>query len=129
MGEFRCEAEHLQSKTTILSDAPTDNQGKGEKFSPTDLCATSLAQCALTTIAIQGKSKNVNIDNATCELQKIMASNPRKIGEIICSFSFPKEHSAEEKKFIEETAKNCPVARSLHPDLKQTMKFSYGAKK
>lgn len=66
VGDLRCEAEHLQSKTVVLSDAPSDNQGKGEKFSPTDLCATSLAECALTTIAIQGKSKNVNIDNATC---------------------------------------------------------------
>lgn len=122
--DLRCEAEHLQSGTIIQSDAPCDNQGKGEKFSPTDLCATSLAECALTTIAILGKYK-VNIDGATCEIQKIMLSNPRRIGEIVCYFEFEKSYTDEEKNFIERTAQNCPVALSLHPDLKQTMKFKY----
>ena len=101
IGDLRCEAEHLQSSTKIMSDAPSDNQGKGEKFSPTDTCATSLAECVLTTIGILGKAKNVNIDNATCDLQKIMVSNPRRISEIVCNFNFPKDHSAEERKFIE----------------------------
>ncbi|SNV45376.1 OsmC-like protein [Chryseobacterium taklimakanense] len=124
-GDLRCEAVHLQSGTKILTDAPTDNHGKGEKFSPTDLCATSLAECALTTTAILGKDK-VNITGATCEIQKIMLSNPRRIGEIVCYFEFPGEFSDEEKEFIESTAHNCPVALSLHPYLKQTMKFKYG---
>lgn len=124
IGDLRCEAEHLQSGTIIQTDAPTDNQGKGEKFSPTDLCATSLAECALTTIAILGKDK-INIDGATCEIQKIMLSNPRRIGEIICYFEFEKDYTDEEKNFIENTAQNCPVALSLHPDLKKTMKFKY----
>ena len=84
MGDLRCEAEHLQSGTVMMTAAPTDTQGKGEKFSPTDLCATSLAECALTTIAIVGKSRDVNIEGATCELQKIMLSEPRRIGEFIC---------------------------------------------
>ena len=126
LGDFRCEAEHLQSGTKILSDAPTDNHGKGEKFSPTDLCATSLAECALTTIAILGKDKEITIDGATCEVQKIMLSEPRRIGEIVCYFEFSGEFSNEEKEFIESTAHNCPVAKSLHPDLKQTMKFKFG---
>ena len=125
IGDFRCEAEHIQSGSKIVSDAPSDNQGKGERFSPTDLCATSLAKCALTTIAILGKDK-VNIENATCEIQKIMLSNPRRIGEIICYFYFPENYSDEQKTFIESTAENCPVALSLHPDLKKTMKFKYG---
>lgn len=124
-GELRCEAEHLQSGTKIESDAPTDNHGRGEKFSPTDLCATSLAECALTTVAILGKDKDINIDGATCEVQKIMLSSPRRIGEIICYFEFEDKYSDEEKKFIEDTAHNCPVALSLHPDLKQTFKFKY----
>jgi uncharacterized OsmC-like protein len=68
VGGFRCEAEHLKSKTRMTTDAPTDNQGKGESFSPTDLCAVSLAECALTTIAILGKNKNIDIVNATCEV-------------------------------------------------------------
>lgn len=126
LGDFHCEAEHLQSGTQILSDAPTDNQGKGEQFSPTDLCATSLAECAITTIAILGKDKNIQIDGATCEIQKIMLSNPRRIGEVVCYFEFPEEYSEEEKEFIEFTAQNCPVAQSLHPDLKKTMKFKFG---
>lgn len=125
IGDLRCSAEHLQSRTLIESDAPTDNQGKGEKFSPTDLCATSLAECALTTIAILGKDKNIDITGACCNLQKIMAPNPRRIVEIVCEFIFPNHFSDEEKSFIEETAHNCPVAKSLHPDLKQTMTFSY----
>lgn len=97
LGNLRCEAEHLQSGTKILSDAPTDNQGKGEKFSPTGMCATSLAECALTTIAILGKDK-INIDGAFCNLTKIMLSNPRRIGEIICEFIFPKNYTEEELK-------------------------------
>lgn len=126
IGDLRCEAEHLQSGTVMMTDAPTDNQGKGERFSPTDLCATSLAECALTTIAILGKSQDLNIEGATCELQKIMLSEPRRIGEIICYFDFPGEFSDDEKAFIETTAQNCPVAKSLHPDLKQTMRFKFG---
>lgn len=93
------------------------------------MCSVSLAECALTTIAILGKPKNINIDNATCELQKVMQSNPRRIAEIVCSFQFPSEFKEEDRKWIEETAHNCPVARSLHPDLKQTMTFQYGSKK
>lgn len=124
-GDLRCTAEHLQSGTMIESDAPTDNHGKGERFSPTDLCATSLAECALTTIAILGKDKNININGAYCNLQKIMKGDPRRIGEIVCNFVFPDSYSEEEKEFIEETAHNCPVARSLHPDLVQTMVFIY----
>jgi len=125
IGGLRCSAEHLQSGTIVESDAPTDNYGKGEKFSPTDLCATSLAECALTTIAILGKDKNINIDGAYCNLQKIMAANPRRISEIVCNFVFSNKYSDEEKAFIEETAHNCPVAKSLHPDLVQTMVFIY----
>lgn len=124
MGNLRCEAVHLQSDTLIQSDAPKDNHGKGEQFSPTDLCATSLAQCALTTIAILGEGK-IDISGAYCEVTKIMAATPRRISEIICQFYFAKPYSETEKRFIEETAHNCPVAKSLHPDLKQTMEFNY----
>lgn len=125
LGGLRCSAEHLQSGTVIESDAPTDNHGKGEKFSPTDLCATSLAECALTTVAILGKDRNINIDGAFCTLQKIMKTEPRRIGEIVCNFTFPGAFSDAEKAFIEETVHNCPVSRSLHPDLVQTMIFIY----
>lgn len=125
IGGLRCSAEHLQSGTVIESDAPTDNHGKGEKFSPTDLCATSLAECALTTIAILGRDKNINIEGAYSNVQKIMAANPRRISEIVCEFVFPHHFTEEEKAFIEETAYNCPVSKSLHPDLKQSLSFIY----
>lgn len=124
LGDFRCEAQHLQSGSLILSDAPTDNHGKGEKFSPTDLCAASLAECALTTIAILGKGKT-DITGAYCKVTKMMNASPRRIQEIVCEFVFPKQYSEEERNFIEHTAHNCPVALSLHPDLIQTMEFEY----
>ncbi len=124
LGDFRCEAQHMQSGTLIQTDAPTDNHGKGEKFSPTDLCATSLAECALTTIAILGKGK-VDITGARCSVTKMMSASPRRIKEIVCEFVFLKAYSNEERSFIESTAHNCPVAQSLHPDLVQTMVFEY----
>lgn len=124
IGNLRCEAEHIQSGTIVQTDAPTDNHGKGEKFSPTDMCATSLAECALTTIAILAKDK-VNIEGAVCEVQKLMKAAPRRIGEIVCVFKFPWKYSDEQKKLIEDIAHNCPVAQSLHPDLVQTMVFEY----
>ncbi|MDE5432691.1 OsmC family protein [Elizabethkingia meningoseptica] len=124
-GNLRCESEHLQSGSSIITDAPTDNHGQGAAFSPTDLCATSLGQCMLTTIAILGKSKNINIEGATCDITKIMNPAPRKIAEIVCDLKFPSDYSDEEKQFIEHTALNCPVALSLHPDIKKTVSFTY----
>lgn len=126
IGEFRCESEHLQSGSVIVTDAPTDNQGKGEAFSPTDLCAASLAQCMLTTIAILGKNKGINMEGAYAEVQKIMTAAPRKIGEIECDLYFATGHTDEQKQFIEKTAMSCPVALSLHPDLKKTVHFHFG---
>ncbi|HAI81655.1 MAG TPA: osmotically inducible protein OsmC, partial [Chryseobacterium sp.] len=97
LGDLRCESEHLQSGTRVFTDAPTDNHGKGEVFSPTDLCATSLAQCMLTTIAILGKDKGINIEGSYAELQKIMNPKPRKIAEIVCDLYFSGSFSDEEK--------------------------------
>ncbi|WP_304343772.1 OsmC family protein [Chryseobacterium koreense] len=125
-GDLRCESEHLQSGTKIITDAPTDNHGKGAAFSPTDLCATSLAQCMLTTIAILGKNNGVEIENSYAEIQKVMNPKPRKIAEIVCDLYFQGNYSEEQKAFIEETAMNCPVALSLNADLKKTVRFHYG---
>ncbi len=124
-GDLRCESEHLQSGTKIITDAPTDNHGKGAAFSPTDLCATSLAQCMLTTIAILGKDKGIEIEGAYAEIHKNMNPKPRKIAEIVCDLYFPKNFSHDDKKFIEETAMNCPVALSLSSDLKKTVTFHF----
>lgn len=125
LGDLRCESQHLQSGTLVFTDAPTDNHGKGEVFSPTDLCATSLAQCMLTTIGILGKDKGINIDGSYCELQKIMNPQPRKIAEIVCNLYFKGNFSEEEKAFIKETALNCPVALSLSSEVKKTVSFNY----
>lgn len=124
-GDLRCESEHLQSGTIIYTDAPTDNHGKGEAFSPTDLCATSLAQCMLTTIAILGKDRGISIDGSYAEVQKNMNPKPRKIAEIVCDVHMKGNFDDDQKNFIEETAYNCPVALSLSSDLKKTINFTY----
>ena len=125
LGDLRCESEHLQSGTRVFTDAPTDNHGKGEVFSPTDFCATSLAQCMLTTIAILGKDKGINIEGSYAELQKIMNPKPRKIAEIVCDLYFSGSFSDEEKVFIENTAMNCPVALTLSAEVKKSVTFNY----
>ncbi len=124
-GDLRCESEHLQSGTKIITDAPTDNHGKGAAFSPTDLCATSLAQCMLTTIAILGKSRSINIGGSYAEITKNMNPSPRKIAEIICDLYFKGNFSEEEKQFIKDTALNCPVALSLSSEVKKTVSFNF----
>lgn len=124
-GDLRCESEHLQSGTKIFTDAPTDNHGKGAAFSPTDLCATSLAQCMLTTIAILGKSRSITIEGSYAEITKNMNPNPRKIAEIVCDLYFKGNFSAEEKEFIKDTALNCPVALSLSSEVKKTVSFNF----
>src|SRR4051794_18286097 len=99
IGELRTEATHLQSGTKIITDAPTDNQGKGEAFSPTDLLAASLTSCMLTTMAIKAKIANIDIDidNTLCSTTKIMAANPRRVAEIVISFKFPKQYNEKEQ--------------------------------
>ena len=125
LGGLRTEATHLQSGTQIHTDAPRDNQGKGEAFSPTDLVATALATCILTTIGIVAKRDNMtDIDGAFAEVLKVMYPDPRRIGEIHVKITFPKrDFSEKEKTMYQNTADACPVARSLHPDLKQLLEF------
>lgn len=124
-GDLRCESEHLQSGSIVITDAPTDNHGKGDAFSPTDLCATSLSQCMLTTIAILGKSRGISIDGAYAEVQKNMNPSPRKIGEIVCHLYFKGDFSADDQEFMKHTAMNCPVALSLSADLKKNVTFYF----
>lgn len=125
LGDLRTEATHLQSGTKIITDAPTDNQGKGEAFSPTDLLAESLASCMLTTMAIIGRNHDINIDGTTCEVTKIMAPNPRRVAEVVINFKFQKEYDDKDRKILEAAAYGCPVAVSLHPDLKKTVDFGW----
>ena len=124
-GNLRCSATHLKSGEVILTDAPVDNQGKGEAFSPTDLAATSLGVCAITTIGIAANGRNIKIEGMEADITKIMASAPRRIAEIIIELRIKANLTGEQKEIIEEIGRNCPVARSLHPDVKQEMTFKY----
>jgi len=125
VGGFRTENIHLQSGTQILTDAPTDNQGKGEVFSPTDLLATSLGTCMLTTMAIRTAKDGIDMDGATCEITKIMAANPRRVAEIAVKFKFPKEYTDAQKALLTDAALTCPVYYSLHTDLIKTVDFGW----
>jgi putative redox protein len=125
VGGFRTENVHLQSGTQIITDAPTDNQGKGEAFSPTDLLATSLGTCMLTTMAIRTAKNDIDMDGAKCAITKIMAANPRRVSEIVVKFSFPKVYTDEQKRLLEDAALTCPVYYSLHPDLVKTVDFGW----
>jgi len=125
-GELRTESVHLKSGKTIITDAPLDNKGKGEAFSPTDLLSTSLGCCMLTIMGIVADRDNINITGTTIDISKIMANNPRKVEEIIVEINFPgNNYSEKEKKILENSARTCPVALSLHPELKQTINFIY----
>ena len=126
LGDLRTENEHLQSGTKILTDAPTDNQGKGEAFSPTDLLATALGNCIMTIMGIKARDNGIDIKGTEIEVTKIMASDPRRVAEVVVEFTFPKKNYAdEEKRLIESVAGISPVPLSLHPDLKQTIKFNW----
>jgi len=126
LGDLRTENEHLQSGTKILTDAPTDNQGKGEAFSPTDLLATALGNCIMTIMGIKARDNGIDIKGTEIEVTKIMASDPRRVAEVVVEFTFPKKnYSDEEKKLVESVAGISPVPLSLHPDLKQTIKFNW----
>lgn len=124
-GDLRTIATHNASGSSIETDAPIDNKGKGARFSPTDLVAAALASCMLTIVGIAAQSHDFNIDGAQCSVTKIMLSDPRRIGEIIVRFEFPQRqvYSAKTKAIIEHSAKTCPVLESLHPNLKKTIEF------
>jgi uncharacterized OsmC-like protein len=126
-GDLRALLTHIQSGTTIETDAPTDNHGKGERFSPTDLVATALGSCILTTMAILGNNHGINVDGAECSVEKIMVSNPRRIGEIriVLDFTHCNPYSDHDKVMLEHIAHTCPVAASLHPDLVQSLVFKW----
>jgi uncharacterized OsmC-like protein len=126
LGELRTEAVHTLSKNKLTTDAPPDNQGKGEFFSPTDLLATSLGTCMLTIMGIAARTHGFDIDGTKVGITKVMGTNPRRVVEVIVELTFPhNNYSPKERKLLELSAKECPVANSLHPDLKQTVKFEF----
>lgn len=127
LGGLRNEVEHLQSGTKIVTDAPLDNHGKGESFSPTDLFASSLGCCMLTIMGISAESYGFNIDGTTIETEKIMGINPRRVVELKLDIHFPKgsNYTDQQKRLIEAAARTCPVANSLNPEIKKTITFNY----
>jgi uncharacterized OsmC-like protein len=129
-GQLRCTARHGPSSTTLATDAPSDNQGKGESFSPTDLVAAALATCMLTTMGIRAKKHGWGVDGIEVNIQKHMTKElPRRIERLPVRFSVPpaiaRALSAEAKRELEQAAKTCPVALSLHPNLEVTTSFDW----
>ena len=118
-GNFRCNARHIQSNIVIESDAPTDNRGKGERFSPTDLVCTALATCMITTMAMKASDMGIELKDTKVDVKKHMASDPRRISQIDVAVSFPKNLTIDEKEkiILQRTGDNCPVIKSLHPDV------------
>lgn len=124
-GQLHCELTHGPSGSRIQTDAPKDNQGKGENFSPTDLVGAALASCILTTMAIVADRDGVSLAGATAEVSKEMIPTPRRIGELPVTLTLPASIPAEYRKKLETAAHLCPVSKSLHPDVKTPLEFRY----
>jgi len=117
---------HLQSGSVFETDAPTDNKGKGERFSPTDLIATGLGACLITTMGIKAESMNIQLDGAKVEVTKVMVSDPRRIGKIIVHATLPALNLDEKTiEILERVGRTCPVERSLHPDVELDVQFKW----
>lgn len=126
LGNLRVECTHLQSGTKIITDAPVDNHGKGEAFSPTDLCATSVAACAMTIMGIYAQENGIDLTGTEIEITKTMSANPRRIASIDVIFHMPaREFSKKDKVVLERVAHTCPVHLSLHPEVQQNIVFDW----
>lgn len=124
-GGLRTKSVHLQSGTEIITDAPTDNNGKGEAFSPTDMVANSLATCMLTIMGIKANQMDVNFDGSTASVTKIMKAEPRMIYKIIVEFNMNMSADEKTKTILERAALTCPVYLSLHPDIQKEVTFNW----
>ncbi|MDR1947245.1 MAG: OsmC family protein [Desulfovibrio sp.] len=122
LGGLHTECTHLQSGAIISTDAPVDNHGRGEAFSPTDLFATTLAACAMTIIGIYGEEHNVDVVGMTAEVTKTMAEGPRRVAAVEVNITMPdKEYTDKQKVSLKRAALTCPVHKSLHPDVRQSI--------
>ena len=124
-GNLRCVSTHLQSNSIIETDAPTDNRGKGKRFSPTDLLCTSLVTCMITTMAIKASDMGIELKGTSAEMKKHMLSDPRRIGmlDVTIHFDSALQLSEKDRIILERTAHHCPVGKSLHPDVKLNITF------
>lgn len=124
LGDLRTEATHMQSGEKIITDAPVDNHGKGEAFSPTDIAATSVASCMITIMGIAAEARKIDMTGTKAEVNKIMSDSPRRINEVQLNISFPKHLLVNEKNILRKAGEKCPVVLSIHPEIKLTIHFS-----
>ncbi len=124
-GDLRTVCEHIKSGDTFITDAPTDNNGLGEAFSPTDTVATGLASCILTIMGIKAKNLEIELKNSTADVTKHMASDPRRISKIEMVIMLPSSVSEKHRKILEHTAHTCPVHHSLSPDIDKEITFNW----
>ncbi|APY07591.1 osmotically inducible protein OsmC [Winogradskyella sp. J14-2] len=125
LGNLRTENTHIKSSNSYITDAPVDNNGRGEAFSPTDTVATGLASCMLTVMGIKARDMGVDMSGTTAEVTKTMVSNPRRISKIEVVLHFPFKADSKTKKILEHTANTCPVHYSLHPDIEKDITFNW----
>lgn len=126
-GDLRCEAVHCPSSSQLLTDAPVDNQGKGEAFSPTDLCATATGSCMATIMGIRARDLGIDISGMRIRVDKVMSPDlPRRISQLIIDVNVPFEPDPETKAALVDAARNCPMQHSLHPDIERCVSFSWG---
>ena len=124
-GDLRTQSTHLQSGTVIITDAPTDNHGKGEAFSPTDMVANSLATCMFSIMGIKAKQLDVNLTDSTANVTKIMQAEPRMIKEVVVNFDMNAIVDEKTRIILERAAMTCPVYLSLHPDILKSITFKW----
>ena len=122
---LRTESEHIASGEKIITDAPVDNNGKGEAFSPTDLVATALGSCMITIMAISANKYDIDVSGTNASVKKIMGSDPRRISEISIDINMNKNIEGKDRKRLERAALACPVHKILHPDLEKKIRFIY----
>jgi uncharacterized OsmC-like protein len=126
-GDLRCECTHTQSGTVIETDAPTDNRGKGERFSPTDTLCVSLATCMITTMGIRASDMQIDLGGTKLEITKHMLNDPRRIAKIDIVLNIPLAGLDEKNKMVlQKIGDNCPVIKSLHPDLEVNISYKWG---
>ncbi|MBT2161726.1 OsmC family protein [Zobellia barbeyronii] len=124
-GDLRTTCEHMRSGDTFITDAPVDNNGLGQAFSPTDTVATGLGSCMITMMGIKAKGLDLKLDGSTVEIKKHMATEPRRISKIEAKLILPSIASDKERKILENTANTCPVLYSLHPDIEKVITFHW----
>ena len=125
LGNLRTESTHIKSGNKFITDAPTDNNGKGEAFSPTDTVATGLASCMMTVMGIKARDMGIDLKGTTASVNKIMASDPRRIYKIEVTLDIPVEVDKKSRIILERTANTCPVHYSLHPDIEKDITFNW----